>query len=832
MWSISQFLFFLLCFKALNISSSKSNIIKQLEKDQYDMVNLEFNNNYVSYSIHESNAPEDYKIYLKEYTTHSNNVGEKIGINTYIYPLYYFINCIFAEYMHDALITLVNCKKEYDDSQCSCYDVISYINDNVDKLKGYTNNILNAFLRFLKKNSYRRIDMDFIKTLISLNIKFYKLNTESFETSFKEFNKILNEIQKFVIFNCQLPSNYNSYLIENFFINQTNCRQRKKAKSNYYNNFIENEMKEYRNEIMTYYNGEECNIYRALLADLRNLNKDAFLSNKLNNIFIVFTCNECPRDTLTNISLRYLLNTVLENYDVDIIFCYMRIVFNAILILIIDETNVMLNDINNYKSTIHLYRGILFLLSDLTNLPRELIDLFELLSINPSKIKHDAFIKYRNNILTFDIVDNVKRGTDIKDIKATLKFRNTTGNEENFLEHIYYNILKYECFFQYFEFLSYEYKRYTPRTKTKQIVYTFIVKNLHNYHNMNESNEIFIPNLKITKVMFSMKNSCINTIKYIDKISNDTNIEQSKKSTFLNNINKNLDRIMFDITKLTKVKGYSSYNETAYIIESIKNTKDIFFKKCNYDDIKRIIFAVVNELNMFGIEIHPNDHKKNFKKNILQLVTPSLFNKQRKGLVNYDNDMSFFENDLVDHKLITDDERVEMQLPNFTDLYHAYESNKENFKLYNTIILLGWNGKKKTIEDIFLSTAEVILNPKIHFALFDVFFTFSISVICYEIMRGNESLTDYNKLTQLINSFPLIYQSSIQLCTAENFVNINDMVNEINKLNRISIYVDENTDTPPKACKKFIEDLHSYLSKITTCVDLFENYFQIPYNIV
>lgn len=138
------------------------------------------------------------------------------------------MNCIFADYIYFYLNKLIKLKiYEHSnyyynlDKEKRHFYYYSEIENILIEIKNNTNKIVNALLSFMKNNSYPMVDTDLIRSLISFNLKTTYLSTSS-ETDDEFFNILIeakNDIQKFIVFTCQLPwPYYNSYVTESLLM--------------------------------------------------------------------------------------------------------------------------------------------------------------------------------------------------------------------------------------------------------------------------------------------------------------------------------------------------------------------------------------------------------------------------------------------------------------------------------------------------------------------------------------------------------------------------------------------------------------------------------------
>lgn len=773
MWSHNQILILYLHFTTLTIFVSPND-----ELDKYldgKIVSTKQKHNIINVNI----LKESCGIYIYDNMDITNSVTN----NKILF--YYYSNCIFARLMQKPLNYLLNLFFTLKNNRN-----VTKVFEDKDNLEGInvfiinymTNLAITVLLNFLNIMSYPFINTNLLKALLLFNIKLNhmwlhlkvtRVVIDDLRIHWKIilipiFIDVINDIQNFVLLNCDLPNNYN---IKNYFAYKTNIpgsltsttvvSEEKIIKLEFhlfYKNIIPNNLKQF------YFS------YKNML--LNNImNSDDFESHALSHIEIQFGVE------YNIITIKEFLNYVLKSTELEVVFLYLKSVYKAIIKLlchkVIQTFQCMMRNFQNYSTK---FIQINFLYTELINiLPTEVISVLRSLEYinknNKLKKKDINNIKeVLNNYIT-KLDNNYDIETSLKSLKININLKKKAKEQKlkTYLNKIIIYIEEYKCFIQVFKFLNNEYNRYNTPGMNKGIeIITFINKNflknnIYVEREENNINKLEKRNHPLTLQIFNF------LIKKVDQINKKEEVE-NKFEFYTNIINEFILQIKYYLVELSSEKRDYYSNEIALNLLPIINIGQGIIDNLEYDEIQRLIFISLTIIIKFG----------------------QIFDSNISVVENYNSPESFvFENklDSTEVKYTNMEMKSTWVLPENMNLYEIYlnSSNENNFKNYDNIITFNWNGKQINIGDIFLHANNTILDPKMYYALFDVLFSFSFSVIYLETyfiwnkypssFYNNLDINYYRKINNTFReSFPLHFNTLL------NYINMNIMINKDNSI--------------------------------------------------
>lgn len=142
-------------------------------------------------------------------------------------------------------------------------------------------------------------------------------------------------------------------------------------------------------------------------------------------------------------------------------------------------------------------------------------------------------------------------------------------------------------------------------------------------------------------------------------------------------------------------------------------------KNSIYEDTLRQMYFSMSELNVFGLKYCE------FSNFVTQI-----------GYDNIGKSQYFTALDAVKYRQTLDVKKdANVEFPFVTFLLTEYRRSETYLLEYDDVIVLSWKGTKKSFQDIFTETTNIVSNPFYVYALYDVYFKFTFAVVYYEIVR-------------------------------------------------------------------------------------------------
>lgn len=580
MWSIHQILFFKLCFTTFTIFNT------QIKNNEFDKIN-EFIKKNVSTTIRDNYTNvnlQNYNISYDIYTLYNKKENSEVIEDSGLY-FYSCMNCIFAHYIQEIL---------YEDTYIYLlYD--GYDKNNLILTMKKIMKLVNVLLKFLNIISYPFTNTDFLNILLSLCIKInYSVEKDFIISIIPIFVDVINNIQNFIVFNCRIPSKFNN---KNLYGYEYETNEWKKENINTIIQVIEKTINT---------NIHCCSIEKMLLVEIIDSNNSEL--NEISNIKIRLQVNE-NKTNESELTIKENLNDTLNYYSVEYIFLYLKSLFKAIILTILQKLKQILIENNQQKKIIKFnnkkFEDLTFIYLSLTNLPENVISLLNSdISIENEKEINDILNKLNDQIDALNN-DNKEKETVLGISKVNIIYEeNPKENRmslEDFLDNIKNYIEDYKCFILFFEYLNNEYKKNYTSTIKNEDKDTFVRKNFfsepYNYYLIINND---VKHCNITKMLIQ------NGIEVIDSINNIKNDNDSEYNNIKN----------YFIKTMKYIKHISNQSSNSYYIKNVDNMDYVMihasisncFNESKHDEIKRIVFIIITNLQKFVLEFCSCDH--------------------------------------------------------------------------------------------------------------------------------------------------------------------------------------------------------------------------------
>lgn len=790
MWTINRIVLFYLCFITLitfispNLEDLKCSNCNDIETNTKKNFNYFFYSNISSQKIIDTNiisvtvnsiSNTPYEIYYYD------NIKNKYSDNKSETLFYYYMNCKLAHCLQNELNYYIDKIFEHYKSNIN---IKEYFDKDKRKhlivIKDNIMHSINLLLKYLDKISYPLINTDLLKSLLSLymninnriirlnNLEVFEVYTEPIgleKIIIQIFIEGINDILNFSALNCSIPNKEESlfgYVNKYFLVEEQ------------FNDF-------FNNVIPMGLNILYCDVERMLLGNI--IKSPNFASNELSQVTINFGKN------YKLITFKDFFNSVKKSNELEVIFWYLKSVYKTIIkLLCIKLTKKFENIIDTYINEDEFnnsFTKLRFLYSDKNFLSLKMINIFKSLC----KINYfdESFLTSMKIALEDYINDDYKNYFEIE--TAYLKLPKITidikMNDENqslyeFMDNIIMDINEYKCFMQLSMFLNNEYKIYnTSHNVINQKVITFMKNNFYNENNKNvemKGKSYYSDVNNNYGIVLNLIQNCIKKINSIDQNYDPENNDNNAT------IGKELNLIINYLTHLANKINDNRFNDIAFNMVPMINIIDegSVMTPSKYDKIKRLAYVIMSMLIKYGLRLNSNisefiEYYYDLKNNFIFKSPPTNFNINSK----------------------INSIRIKKTLPSFKDLYDEYKLKANDFKKYDSIIKLNWNGEQKTISDIFLYVDNVILSSQMYYALFNVFFAFYISVLFYEI-KTTVSLIERIDENEILT---MLDKKKIKVMCPEDFSNFFPFYSKLFTYlteNEIFFFFKTNNDWVPK----------------------------------
>jgi len=460
-----------------------------------------------------------------------------------------------------------------------------------------------------------------------------------------------------------------------------------------------------------------CSVKQMLLMDITPLFPESL---------VWFTTDGLP------LSFKYILHTIKQSHDLEIIYWYQSYVFKTIMKLIFTEIRQLYKLNNQIPVDIievfkKFYKEVLI---DLNAIPHNLNDCFYYLM----KIKKkELFSEKKPLVLSIDIYVSSLKNIDLG------QYSNSSQSTFETLLTLNQIILllidkhdHFKCFIRIFNFLYHESDKYYMPLKP-----------------FTEESEVFIKFQKKVKRDMDMeqlvieKNTNLAEIRNPKQLNHGISLNNEECDNFIGLYQLcveaffNLNFAISEVddaesyyweagSNLKKVKYFlvshfnHPYTGSLYNLASIIDILGInLFREHKLYDIKRILFMFVNTINRYSLEFcRPPKH------NFLLFNHMTLLHQNseiKEGNLSQSYIMTMSEN-----PLITDG------LKRFFEVYRSHSSILEQHK---NIIQCKWKGEKLSIGDIYKDITFGVTSSYYLYEFCDVYFKTALALVYFQIGR-------------------------------------------------------------------------------------------------
>ncbi|VVC35980.1 Hypothetical protein CINCED_3A006862 [Cinara cedri] len=609
------------------------------------------------------------------------------------------------------------------------------------------------------------INIDLLKSLLALCFKFNYINILIFNNEnylvdnfiSKEVLIQINDIQRILAYNCQLPIiiydskhfygfpkyelDLNDDTIQIFLDSLTGI------------DFDEPTM--------------NCDLYTMLLGDII-MNQNDISSDEISAVLFHFECGE--------VSAKQFFVEIEQSHDLEVIYWYMKAVYNAIMQIIFLKINIHFGLEIGIKElsveVINIFEEFNFLFSFYTGLVPELVNGFYNLN-DETEFKSSRMEKIKNGIELY--LESIQKDNHLK--KSQLPFVEVRADRiesttiDEFMFAMAEHITKYKCFVRLFESLNTEYTRYySPLMNKIKKINSFMHINLCTKYKFVEKSVVTLDAPSLSPWIIEPLNGNIrgnqdncNYLKNMyqfsyehfqalstNSLSSDINTDHCKE------VGRNLYHAIYYISFIITKNDDMSLLEITYNLISVELfTKGNLNRKVLCTDLERLLCVIITQLNSYMLEYCTSTSSD---------YNPLLIDDEPINPINTDDFLKKIDISAI----------VNTTLPNLDALFNAYENTYPNIKAYDNVIQFYWNGECKSISQIFANLNNIILGSSYIYAFYDIYFKFFLAVIYYETKTLFNTLESIYKETKAVDSSAQFnFKTSMSKIINKNIINDN-----------------------------------------------------------
>lgn len=750
---------------------------------------------------------------------------------------YTCVNCQFATWTRDELMQFIRpfpllYNASFLDTHNNVFE--RTFEESVEILNNITEHVVrfvDILLNFLNASaSYPSlIDTVVLKSLLSLNFKcnYIKtiqnrqqypvvdndggiLNNNKASDNFiiKTIFETINELQQFVVMNCELSSTHDQKQFYGFAMTD-----------NY--SFAESK----RNDIETFLSGiEPINLESPILKDCTV--KQMLLENIVMTSCVVdkISCEIYNSEWNTNhglISVKDVFEKIQQSsFNLEVLFWYQELILKTIAKLICSkviylfDTNDHTNIAKSMETVIDAFQKIhLEVLSKFSGLSIFLTDLFALFaskyeyefdrnnfytkvnnyldSLKEIHLKTDSSkITHKYKMYDLNLILNGIGILDDEDSKSTNDYEKVdelSSSLKDFMNNMTKYIHDLKCFFQIYSLASTEHNKYympfikNPK-KINSFVQSLILSNQRNEetnHFIEKYKQSILPTWNIKqfddkintpdrqfnhlfndecKFVIALYHYCLEAIISLNNGSieflDSKDIYYSEARQILIVIKKYLIDVNYSIIEYW---NHPIFKIAYHLVPSIETVVELFFKDNKLSDIIRLLYVIMTELNKHGVEFcNPPEYNFGLFNNLNLNLSMAQLSEEIE--ISLNNMKSIYEKQNGKHEFF-----------NLNCLYDMFVKKQTDFNIYGNIIKFYWKGEKKNIDFIYRNISLAIVHPIYLYEFFDINFKHFIGALYYEIydfyrylyQQKNKASFKKVNLTKDCNKFKAIVTKNI-----------------------------------------------------------------------
>lgn len=763
--------------------------------------------------------------------------------------LYTCINCELGEWIRDQLFKIIEPMPvlyhlSFLNTPLENVYFMTYVKGSdpfLRNLVAITEEFINILLNF--QNMYLDVndtsaDTQLSTTLLKLNFAINVIN-KKFENDHYQNKKptdvdivrvvleALNSIQNFTYLNCKINIHYDNKQFYGFSMKKED--ELPKNIEEFLQDIKSLNLKKYKN----------CNTNQMLLLKVITEMNGKFEWKILGEIIKVST----------------IIEIILLTEDLSKLFWYQKYVFNTLMTLLLEKIQV------HYSSQSTISKDVWNMINNLISSMK----LLEIVNLQPNLHKFLSLLKSNNeNIISHDFLNEVNGYI----MSSPIVIIDNDSNISDFLDYINNFIDDIICFAQIFKHLSYKFndiiyddqkESFTDKIKifeqeimnTKYKTTTKHEMNIVLEEENNSLANIVTPNLheyniKGCQLFTNLYHYFYKCIIDLNRASSEDKgtYKKENKYNYYPGIKNNLITVFQKIKEL--LPGYQLFphlKTILNIVPHIELREELLFTEYYHNELTRTIYALMTELNTYGIEYcTPPYYNFLLFNNINFDVIPQL--KNIKNLIEEPVNSLKNTNSIL---FLTDDWYKNILRP-ITKIMERLEE----FRFYDKIIEQNWKGEKITLVYLYDRLKNTTLSSSNALAVLEFSLKFFFAMLFYEIdinSTKNDILNNETFVKEILEhldnrDFPKKYKSI--KADISYYISHNNDANEKNKmknnilngLNNVGVFIKypeptipfNNTKTsssgPSQNIQNFFEDiiyLLNYLNEAIYSLEFFDD---------
>lgn len=427
-----------------------------------------------------------------------------------------------------------------------------------------------------------------------------------------------------------------------------------------------------------------------------------------------------------------------KSYDLELIYWYMDTLFKTLVKLLLEKILKCFH-INRQLSQdfltqfSKLYEDVFI---NLKNIPFELIECLMVLSKSPYPDEYLTLTlnTYTSSLNTIKLLPKHSPGTLI--------------DLDIFHVQLLSIVPDLQCFVKIYDYLLIEYNTYfVPFKKNPLKIKSFVDKFIKNKMN-NEMENFKAEGCKYVQGLYHLSFEAMSYINYMKSAFLDTpkSYHEDYEYTIMKLKNYLIDSGSGDLYPFLAQIVFN-------IVPQLEFSSKNLLKNENYDDLKRLIFTVMCELNQYFLAFCcMQNYTFLIISNLDFDINSRLMKKIDKAIISSMNEMRKLQNN--------ETERVFRGLKDFDDLLQNSNIIKL-FDEYSGVIEFDWKGERNiSIIKIYQNIRiTFVVNSYYFYAFYDLCFKFSLAVIYYELNILYKYNLDPDISTTMCNVFKTLFHN-------------------------------------------------------------------------
>lgn len=729
---------------------------------------------------------------------------------------YTCVNCVFAGWLQDQLIEFVGrFPTLYQPALLSKYDGLvrkhfDGPDETLDRITGFAARFVNVLFNFMDAyTSASMVDASFLRTLLSFGFAIDYLKTAyaddgaaddgtdrktSDDAAISRILRTVNAAQMFRALNCDVSAP--------FYDNALFYGYTKPVPAVTDGPDIRRFLRHIRPAGLETHL-ERCTGGRMLLRDV--LASADVVARELSSVFVYV---ECPQGKVPPSFDARFAEKVARTHDLDVILWYQKVVYDVLLRLLCFKAKRELLRLPYGERAVEITQGfdvLSFMWAESTDAPPVLANALSSLAAGKALNQQDeaAVTKAVTDFLNSQIAMPPERPLRLPSFNVNVYYKVTDSKLEPFMDAIINRVDDYKCFVRLFRTLNADYRKYyMPHARNLRRVYKFVRQKAcvvktgasgsradgkgpetdgsttetvrsrprpslpESGEGGSGSNESGIrkerkkksPVVEIRKTpdnddnvcsgLIGMYQYCFETLLVLNDCRAAEVREPGAGLSCLPEVGKNIEAVAWYLASASNLRDHS-IKKMSFDVAAVQTMAgDRFWLGGLYDELQRHLYVVMAELNKSGLQFC---RPPKYGYLLFNNVDVSSTGQHRRFHVWWNKFMP------------TVGPEPGAKLSKLDVLIGEYRDNARDFVRYRRAVKLYWKGATMSADEIFRNASHAVSGPDYAYALYDVYFRFSLAAMYYEAQSLFKTAdVVYNADPSLIKNFHRVFDVFVE----------------------------------------------------------------------